>query len=227
MQALFLNPRISLWPIDRLAAQRGADAAQAGDWPRAIEAFQVAHHQRWSEASIAGQLLLAQAAGGDAEGARRTLADLAGRLAKTKYAEDAAALFRWSPAVPWDGQAAAALLAHARGQVARRRSAFSLHYCGAALYRAGRYAEAEKTLAESVKAQGKGGYVDTWLFQALTAHRLGKHQEAEKHLARLRPWYDKQTFSDWKSRTSWRLLMAEARKLIETPPRMPKVPADG
>ena len=55
---------------------------------------------------------------------------------------------------------------------------------GAALFRTGQYAEAERTLAEPGKAHGKGGFTDTWLWQALTARQRGRHDEADRLLTK-------------------------------------------
>src|SRR5262249_49504941 len=45
VRALFLRPLVCLGPIDPAAARRGERAAQAGDWPRAVEAFRLAARQ--------------------------------------------------------------------------------------------------------------------------------------------------------------------------------------
>jgi hypothetical protein len=89
---------------------------------------------------------------------------------------------------------------------------------GAVLYRAGQYAQAERALA-----RGKGADPATWVFQALTAQRLHKHDQAARLLARFEDWHRQQKFPDWVTRIRWAALLAEARQLILTPPPMPKL----
>jgi tetratricopeptide (TPR) repeat protein len=197
MHALFINPRVSLWPIDPTAAQRGERAAQAGDWPRVVEAFRLGLHQPQAPATALVQLLMAQAAAGDRAGTRQTVAEMARRWPAEKDARATAALLHHALLVPWDKSAERALLGQARRNLARQRNAVTLHHYGAALYRSRRYAEAERTLAESVKLHGKGGFADTWPFQALAARRRGKHDEAAGLLARLEGWHRGQTFPTW------------------------------
>jgi hypothetical protein len=75
-----------------------------------------------------------------------------------------------------------------------------------------------------VKVQGKGGEAETWLFQALTARQLGKHDEALALLERVETWHGKQTMSDWRQRVFWDVLLREARTVVRTPPAMRRVP---
>jgi WD40 repeat protein/tetratricopeptide (TPR) repeat protein len=222
MHALFLNPRVSLWPVDPEAAKRGDRAAEAGDWPRAVREFQLAVRQPQAPASSLSNLLLAQLAGGDTEGARQTMTEVAQRLRVEKDPRALRMLAYHAQAAPW-GKEAGALLEHARSNLAPQRNASTLHRHGVALYRAGRFAEAEAELAASVKAHGKGGYVDTWLFQAMTARQLGKHDEALRLLARFEKRHARQKFPTWQQRTYWEVLLAEARKTVHTPPPMPRL----
>jgi hypothetical protein len=76
--------------------------------------------------------------------------------------------------------------------------------------------------AATVEALGKGGYVDTWLFQGMTARQLGKHDDAARLLARFEARHARQTFPTWQQRAYWEVLLTEARLLIHTPPQMPR-----
>jgi Flp pilus assembly protein TadD len=225
MQALLLNPRVSLWPIDPRALQRGEKAAQAGDWPRAVREFRIAAHQPQASVNLYS-LLLAQCAAADTVGVRQTVAEMARRVADEKNVEVADSLFFYASVAPWDRAAAGPLLAYSRRALRRQRNAYTLHCHGCALYRDGKYAEAEQTLAESVKAQGQGGYVDTWLFQAMAVRQRGKHDQARALMARVEAYHSKRKFDKWRTRVIWDTLLAEARKLIDTPPPMRKVGPD-
>ena len=77
--------------------------------------------------------------------------------------------------------------------------------------------------AGSVNAEGTGGYIDTWLFLGMTARQRGKHDEAIARLARFEAWHGEQKFDNWQERVRWSTLVAEARKLIHTPPPMRKL----
>jgi hypothetical protein len=88
------------------------------------------------------------------------------------------------------------------------------------LYRAGCLEEAVRTCQESIKALGKGGYVDTWLFLAMAQQRLGRGEEARKSLARYEEWLKGQNFATWQQTTHWGLLYKEARGLILVMPRI-------
>ncbi len=57
----------------------------------------------------------------------------------------------------------------------------------AALYRAGRYDEARIWLLESVAARA-GGFLEDWLFLALTEQRLGHAAEARDWLEKSKTW---------------------------------------
>ncbi len=87
------------------------------------------------------------------------------------------------------------------------------------LYRAGRFEEVARTLQEAIKAQGKGGYVDSWLFLAMTQQRLGRGAEARSNLDRFEKWLKGQKFITWQEKLRWRLLHEEARRLIPPMPR--------
>ena len=80
----------------------------------------------------------------------------------------------------------------------------------------------ERTLAEAVKVHGKGGYVNTWLFQSMVARQKDKHDEARRLLTRVRGGLPRADLRR-QQRVWWSALLGEARKLIHTPPPMPKL----
>ena len=221
-QALLLNPRVSLWAIDDKAAQRGEHAAQQGKWSLAVRDFLVASHQPQPMIASLTNLLLARAATDDTAGVRQTMADLARRLEKEKDAETAATIFYWSLLAPGRRRRLCRSRSMPGGMWHANAATPPLDTAGAALYRVGKYEDAERTLSESIKAHGKGGYTDTWLFQAMTARRLGKYDEASRLLAPFENWHRQQTFPTWQQRVYWAVLLREARQLITTPPAMPR-----
>ncbi len=146
------------------------------------------------------------------------------RLAEAESAHDdfaAAFHLRWLAAAPLSEADAAQWEQQARQAVLRQRNALTLHRHGVALYRAGKHEQAAQVLAESLKVQGQEGLPDTWLFQALAAKKQGQHAEARTLLARFEAWHQKQTFTDWRQRTLYQLLLAEARGEVTAKPAGP------
>jgi DNA-binding beta-propeller fold protein YncE len=223
LHALFLHPRVSLVPLDPGAAARGQQAAQAGDWERAARAFDRATRQPEASGSVLVAALVAHTAAGDEAARRRVTAELLRRLEKESEPRLRTPLLARALEVPCDAESARVLLACASADLDRQRTANTLHRYGAALFRAGRYSEATRALAESVQEQGKGGYVDTWLFQAMTARQLDRPEQARDLLKRVEQWHAGQTFPDWQTRVRWDALLKEARQVVEGPPPMPRL----
>jgi Tfp pilus assembly protein PilF len=188
-----------------------------------MQAFQLAAHQPQAPAARLSDLALSQLAAGETGSARETAAEIARRIESDRDPASRSALFTNVLACSWDPATAESLVRHAAGNVAQQRNATTLHFHGAALYRAGEYAQAERTLAESVKTQGGGGFADTSLFQALTARQRGKYDESVRQLARFEEWLRQQKFSTWQQRVMWDALLREARRVVHTPPPMSKV----
>jgi WD40 repeat protein len=225
-RALLLHPRVLLWPSDPWAVQRGERAAGIGDWPRAVREFQLASHQPQVTPTSFTNLLLAQCAAGDRTAAGKTVASQAHRLADAKEAPFHNVLVYYARVATWDAVTATAFLAFTGRALERSRDANTLHNHGVSLYRAGSYAEAERTLAESAKVQGQGGFVDTLLFQAMASQHNGKAAEAIALLERFENWHRQQKSATWQQRVLWDTLRAEARQLVLTPPPMRKLTPD-
>jgi tetratricopeptide (TPR) repeat protein len=108
----------------------------------------------------------------------------------------------------------------------------SLGTLGALLFRAGQHEEALKKLQESIKLHSSdgsaptsnfllhssGGNALTWLFLAMTQHRLGHADEARQALDRAMAAAAKSPSSFWHMRLQWQLLHREAESLILAPP---------
>src|SRR5262249_10343866 len=107
-----------------------------------------------------------------------------------------------------------------RRLVAAQRSAPHLHLLGAALYRAGQYEEARKTLQEAVQLQGNGGDAASWLFLAMTLQHLGRPAEARTWFDKAETWLKTARLDNWEEKTRWRLLHEEAKGLIWQMPRV-------
>jgi tetratricopeptide (TPR) repeat protein len=94
---------------------------------------------------------------------------------------------------------------------------------GAALYRAGRFADAVRRIEEGIKIQGKGGVPQDWLFLAMAHHRLGHAAQARKWLDQavraIEPADPKKQASGagpgWGERVEIQLLRREAQTLID------------
>jgi hypothetical protein len=167
--------------------------------------------------------LLAHTAAGNEPARRRVLADLISRLEVEKDSGLRTRLLAAALEVPCAAESARVLLACAAADRERQRNANTLHRHGAALFRAGRYAEAARVLAESVQEHGKDGLPETWLFQALAARHLGRDKQARDLLARCERWHTSRSFPDWQSRVKWAALLKEARQVVEGPPPMPRL----
>jgi tetratricopeptide (TPR) repeat protein len=99
-----------------------------------------------------------------------------------------------------------------------------LNTLGAALYRAGRFAEAARRLEEAIQKRRGVGMAEEWVFLAMAQQRLGHHDEARRWLDQLRddsPSVDGPGF--W-SELQVRLLRAEAEAVVLYDPIFPAEP---
>jgi hypothetical protein len=64
--------------------------------------------------------------------------------------------------------------------------AVRLNTLGAALYRAGRFADAVRRLDEGIRYKSGVSDKADWVFLAMAHHRLGHHEEARRWLSRFR-----------------------------------------
>jgi tetratricopeptide (TPR) repeat protein len=245
-RALLLNPRVSLWPVDPEAARRGHVAADAGDWKRAVRLFEVAAQQPQAPPNSVADLFFAQSALGDQARYRATAADMLRRFPQAWHAE-----MTWIlSTVPLDRSDALRLVASTRELLTRQRSAASLLLHGEALYRAGRHHEALRVLTGSLALQSHGNaliragkqeeaarlllgsieqptwvdFMPTYVFMALNSRALDRHDEAKHWLTLCKGWFEKKQLAQWQHRVHYRLLLAEARQKINSPPAMPRVP---
>jgi WD40 repeat protein/tetratricopeptide (TPR) repeat protein len=227
LHAVLLDPHVGLWPVDPDAGRRGSAAAFRGDWPQAVADLELAVHQPVTVLHYelaydqAGRtfddwrnLLLALDAAGQADAARQCCQAMLDRFEKGN--RWAGPLLLATQTHPYDEMIARRLVALAQRLFVAANSA---SWLGGALYRAGRFEEAERTLQRSITLHRQGGFVDTWLFLAMAQHRLGRTEESRNLLARFEAWYRGKKFVTWQEATRWKLLYDEARGLILAMPR--------
>jgi Flp pilus assembly protein TadD len=212
MHALFLHPQVHPGLIDPTAARRGQEAAAAGDWKQAVAAFELAVQQPVASPRLLVDLALAQTAAGMRQEAGETLRHMTARLPATRDRS-----LRWdfifhAAYLPLDESTATTLVSETAANLAKERDADTLLFHGAALFRAGRLDEAAKVLAESARVHGRGGQVQSILFQYLVARDLGRLEEAREHLARVEAWHAGHKPPGWRDRVLWDSLLGEARR---------------
>jgi tetratricopeptide (TPR) repeat protein len=221
LHALTLNPHARLWPEAPEASRRGEAAAAVGDWPTAATEFRLAAHQPGAPLSAWENLLLARRALAPKNDAPLNCREILDRFENTPAL--AVQVLDSCRITACDESDARRLVHVAERLVASRRDADSLSFLGGALYRAGRLEEATRTLRESIKLHGQGGFAATRVFLAMAEQRLGRGKDASSDLARFEEWLKDRTFPTWQSTTHWRLLHEEAKALVNTPPPMPRV----
>jgi Tfp pilus assembly protein PilF len=236
IQAVLLNPRAPLWPVDPGAARRARRAGLAKDWPRAVREFRLAAAQPRATTDVLEELATAQELAGDSPGARATLTEI-GRLAGDEARLRAAgSLFAHGLGGTWELSLVRAIADQAARDAARGPSAATLRRFGAILLRTGQFAEAGKRLAEAQTRQNKGGLSDTLPYLAVLARVEGRYEEAVALLERyethrksnrrsLLLQEQREPGSTWRAEALGDALQASARKLVLTPPPMPRAEA--
>jgi len=195
---------------------RGFARASVGRWREAAADYTRATELAPDRSGLWHGRLLTEEAAGDEAGCRASCAALLARFGKTDKPEVAYAVV-WGcglmpgavadPAalVPVAEKAEQALPNRHKGPFAR----------GIALYRAGRYEEADRCLHQAVEAQGQGGILSQWFFLAMVSQRLGRTDEAKKWLDRATRAAEALTpLTPWVERQEARLLRREAESLL-------------
>ena len=99
-----------------------------------------------------------------------------------------------------------------------------LNTLGAALYRAGRYAEAIRRLEEAIERRGGASIPEDGPFLAMAHHRLGHPDEARRWLDRLRERQPSTAPAQFWDELEIRLLRSEAESVILYDPVFPSDP---
>jgi tetratricopeptide (TPR) repeat protein len=102
--------------------------------------------------------------------------------------------------------------------------AVCLNTLGAALYRAGRFAEAVRRLDEGIRYNSGASREADWVFLAMAHHRLGHHDEARHWLGRFRDGSPGLAPRDFWDELEIRLLRTEAEAVVLWDPIFPADP---
>ena len=105
-----------------------------------------------------------------------------------------------------------------------RQKAAYLNTLGAALYRAGRFADAVRRLDEGIRSKSGVSRETDWAFLAMAHHRLGHHEEARRWLGQFRDFRPKGTPEAFWQDLAIRLLRNEAEAVILWDPIFPADP---
>jgi tetratricopeptide (TPR) repeat protein len=217
---LHLDLLLEADPADRdLRSSRAQAHAALGHWKTATEEFAEAQ-QGEPDLQLAGwhAACLAAAEGGAAHRkACDAILDKFDKDAEALRANDIAwycVRFREGPAET----ARPAKLAE-RSVAEQPGNANWLNTLGAALFRAGRYADAIGKLQDGIKLRNDEGTASAWLFLALAHHRSGHADEAKKWLTKAQHWIDQAPKEGanalpWDQRLELMLLREEAEEVI-------------
>jgi serine/threonine protein kinase/WD40 repeat protein len=170
-------------------ARLGAEHADAGRWDEAASAYAQATSLGPDDRTVWYRHLLLRLKQGDRDGYRRgcaaARARLAGQTGRLAINELAWYCVLGPEAVPdFDaliGPVAAWASAHPDDSSVQNT-------LGALLCRAGRFEEASAALDTAIRRHGGGGTAFDHLFLALSCHRLGRHDESRRWLARADDW---------------------------------------
>jgi tetratricopeptide (TPR) repeat protein len=203
-------------------ACRGEAAAELRQWKEAEADYARAAERAPEPAALKYLQALARLGRGDGDGHRKLCAET---LARSGQAPEAAHWAAWAcvltpgAAADWARPVGLAQKALA----ADPRSCDRLQTLGAVLYRAGRYEQAAKRLAQAEAAfreakAPRGTVVYCWLFQAMAQHRLGHRDEAKALLGRAAKAIDRLPPGGalpWNRRLTLQLLRKEAEQLLK------------
>jgi tetratricopeptide (TPR) repeat protein len=223
---------IDLEPRHRSAwGQRGTAHAELGHWDKAAADFARAVELDADNVMLRYWLALARLGAGDWAGYRSSCAALFDHFGQT----DKHGVAHW---VAWTaGLAPDAVKELGRpvklAESALRSAPTNHSYgttTGAALYRAGRFAEAVVRLNEAGAARPTlSSLAYTWFFLAMTHERLGHAGEAGQWLAKAIKCMEQETRDNnpaWNRRLTLQLLRREAEALIKPAGAQPPTPAD-
>jgi tetratricopeptide (TPR) repeat protein len=151
------------------------------------------------------------------------LHDQFGRTSNAWSAEQVAWVCALGPEGTADAQVPVQLAEAALKGAPETNKAGYLIALGAALYRAGRYDEAVRRLAEGIQARGGESVPADWAFLAMAHHRLGHRAEVRRWLDRLQRYQPDSDQGFW-SELEIRLLRREAEAVIVYDPVFPSDP---
>jgi tetratricopeptide (TPR) repeat protein len=215
-----------LWAI-RLWAKRGEFLAKRRLWTEAAAAIGEAVRLHPWGLAYRRHLILTLLAAGDHIDLRRSCTDILDRFGMTT-APMIANRVAWSSAMSVTEEPnlseTVRLAELAVNGAPEHQKAVFLVTLGAALYRAGRFAEAVRRLEEGIQKR-KGVSLETdWVFLALAHHRLGHHDQARRWLDRPRDRRPRRGSNAFWDVLEIRLLRAEAEAVVLWDPIFPADP---
>jgi tetratricopeptide (TPR) repeat protein len=205
---------------------RGLMFGQLQEWSAAAAAFARARELQPDDADLWQWEAVAHLGAGETSAYRRTCAGMEDRFGHTGNCR-AACNVLYTCLLRDDAVAdMAGLLPLTR--VAARAFHWGSYLRGAALYRAGRYAEAVESFQTTAKTYRPR--VWDWCFLAMAHHRLGHADEARRCLTEARRWIEQANSRDeddpsgtrpawgaWHERVVYPLLLREAERLVQAP----------
>jgi WD40 repeat protein len=200
-----------------LYRRRGRVFAELGRWDRADADYAQALARGGRDVNVWYAQALLRLRAGDRAGYRTACQNSLAAFGKTTSPATANTLAWTCALAPGAGADPARVVALAERAVASKLKPHTyLNTLGAALYRAGRFAEAVRRLEEAIQAQGKGGMVEDWLFLALAHQRLGHTSDARQWLDKaIRARGDAAGPVAWAVRLERQFLRAEAEALCQ------------
>jgi tetratricopeptide (TPR) repeat protein len=219
---LHLDPLIEAEPGNNWCrAARGQAHAALGHWAEAAADFQKSLEAEPS-VQVAGWHLLSLAGAGSWDNHRQACAALLERFARQGSGRIVWYSVRFRQGLP---DATRCLKLAEQLVEADPKQAWSSELLGAALYRAGRYADAIKNLEDSIQLQKAEESAVDWLFLAMAHQKLNHTEEAKKWLTKAQKWIDqsKEGNSDgarrsWDQRLELQLIRGEAEAVIGNAP---------
>jgi tetratricopeptide (TPR) repeat protein len=189
--AFHVSRQLEAGPADwRLHWRRAAAEVELGQWQRALDDCERSIALGATEPGPGALEAEARLEMGDTDGYRRACAALVERFGRTDKPEDAnevawACVLTPGAVAEWERPVALATMA----TKADPTNPNYQNTLGTVLYRAGRLADAESSLQESVRLS-RGGEPEDWLFLAMICHRQGNKDEARRWLAKALAWCD-------------------------------------
>ena len=200
-----------------LWASRGESLAKRQLWTEAAADYGEAIRLRPEYLEYRGHQILALLAAGDHNGLRRTRTEMLDRFRMATDPRIGYSVAWWSVYAASDEPDLSAIVRLAELGVSEAREsqkADLLNTLGAALYRAGRFAEAVRRLDEGIQKRNGASIWADWVFLAMAHYRLGHHDLARRWLDRFRdrtPDLEPTAFWD---ELEIRLLRAEAETVV-------------
>jgi WD40 repeat protein/tetratricopeptide (TPR) repeat protein len=210
-----------------LWANKGGSLAERQLWTEAAAAIGEAVRVEPENLAYRHHQILALLAAGDHTGLRRTRTAMLDRFRMSTdpmIANDVAWWSAMAASEQPDLSEAVRLAELAVNGAPENQKAAGLNPLGAALYRAGRFAEAVRRLEEGIQKRKGVSTWEDWVFLAMAHHRLGHHDEARRWLDRFRDRRPNLAPSAFWGELEIRLLRAEAEAVVLWDPTFPADP---